>query len=475
MIRLSSRSSSRKFYSGLIIAVIVTACLLLAREPELRLAVPLLVGCTAVMVVMLAVTLYLGEKGALSWSITTILGVALLLRLLFVTAPPQLSDDIYRYLWDGCTLLRGGNPYASAPASVTPSPALSDIHRLINHPQCVTIYPPGAQVVFAGGAAVGGSVGLKALLVLLDMGLCALLVVLLQQLEIPVWRAVLYAWNPLPILEIAGSGHVDGVGLTLLMGAILLILSERKDDPSAALRRWPFYLSGGLLAGACLIKLFPLVLTPVFCLLVPRPRRVTFLAGFVMMSVALTLPFLPPLTNMLVSLEVYARNWEFAGFAFTTLRTLTGSGPVARCLLAGVLVMIVGVVCFRLKKRLNHELTTTGMGLAALAASYTITLSFLMLSPTLQPWYALSLAVLLPFCASPAGLLLCWAVFLTYQVQIAYFISGKWTENLYVTAAVFWAPLIVMVFNFGRNFIRNHSPKEGSGTEPVDISLSDCY
>jgi hypothetical protein len=69
----------------------------------------------------------------------------------------------------------------------------------------------------------------------------------------------------------------------------------------------------------------------------------------------------------------------------------------------------------------------------------------LLLTPTLQPWYALCLAVFLPFCAGPAGLVLCWAVFLTYQVQIPYFITGQWVESPLVTAAVFLGPVTAWV------------------------------
>jgi hypothetical protein len=79
--------------------------------------------------------------------------------------------------------------------------------------------------------------------------------------------------------------------------------------------------------------------------------------------------------------------------------------------------------------------------LQALKTCYIITCAFLMLTPTLQPWYAITLAAFLPFCAGPAGLVLCWAVLLTYQIQIPYFILGQWLENQYVTAAVFLAPV----------------------------------
>jgi hypothetical protein len=182
--------AQNKLSATLVVVILVVAAAVLAVKPELRLAVPLLVGVTAAMTLALAWALYQGERARAAWSPKVILAVALLLRLLFLFAPAQLSDDIYRYLWDGNNLLRGTNPYAAAPSAGKTPPELAAIHSRINHPDHVTIYPPTAQLVFAGGAAVGGTItGLKAFLVLIDMLLCALVIVLLKQLEMPVWRA----------------------------------------------------------------------------------------------------------------------------------------------------------------------------------------------------------------------------------------------------------------------------------------------
>ena len=100
--------------------ILATSCGLLALQPELRLAVPMLIGVTALMAALLAFALYWGEREKVLWSPVVILAVALALRLMFLFAPPQLSDDIYRYMWDGSNLLRGVNPYAAAPAEISP-------------------------------------------------------------------------------------------------------------------------------------------------------------------------------------------------------------------------------------------------------------------------------------------------------------------------------------------------------------------
>jgi len=432
----------------LLLFIIVAGCATLAIAEELRLAVPLLVGVTAMMTIALACALYYGERGWVIWSPFVILAVALGLRLQFLFSPPQLSDDIYRYLWDGSNLLQGFNPYAAAPSDVSPPRALAAIHSRINHPDYVTIYPPAAQVVFAGGASLGGTVtGIKEFLVLLDMGLCALLIMLLKHLEMPAWRAVLYAWNPLPVLEIAGSGHVDGAGFTMLIGSFYLLVINRQSGSRNVAKHWPFLLSGTLVASAGLVKLFPFILAPVLFMLVPARRRLHFAAGFIATLAALVLPFLPHLTRMAASLDAYARNWEFAGFAFNTLRILTGSGSSARLLLLSCFLLVVVVIVLRLAGSVSRTASPVAKARQALEACYAIAMAFLLLTPTLQPWYALFLSVFLPFCPGPAGMVLCWSVFLTYQVQIPYFIMGQWIENPQVTAAVSLAPITAFVLS----------------------------
>jgi len=431
-----------KLCSYSFLSLIIVAYAFLALEGELRLAIPLLVGITATMTIVLAGMLYHGERGGIAWPPYVILAVALLLRLMFLFSPPQLSDDIYRYQWDGSNLLQGINPYAAAPSQVKPPSSLSLIHSRINHPDYVTIYPPTAQVVFAGGATLGNAIiGIKGFLVMMDMVLCALLILLLKRLEMPAWWAILYAWNPLPVLEIAGSGHVDGAGLALMIGSFCPLVITRRNDSANRPQSWPFFFSGALLAGAGLVKLFPFLLTPVLFLLVPARRRLHFLAGFITTLAALILPFLPHLVNITDSLNAYARNWEFAGFVFNTLRTITGSGTYARLILLCCFLLVYIAIILYLIKGIRHDESPITRARRALQSCCAVAMALLLLTPTLHPWYALCLVVFLPFCPGPAGLVLGWVVFLAYQVQIPYFMLGRWIENPQVTAAIFWAPV----------------------------------
>ena len=180
---------------------------------------------------------------------------ALLPRLILLPTRPTLSDDMYRYVWDGRVQAHGLNPYRYAPsASEVSELRLGDhtVWRYINRKDAVTVYPPGAQLAFAAvWRMVGDSVtGYKSVFVLAELAGAALLLGLLRSLGQPLVRSLLYLWSPLLVFEVAHAGHVDGLMLPLLILAFWARLKERP------------WLLGAALGAATLVKLFPALLLP---------------------------------------------------------------------------------------------------------------------------------------------------------------------------------------------------------------------
>jgi hypothetical protein len=430
----------------------------LAVQADLRLAVPTLIGVTAGVIGLLAVALHTGEKGAVNWSPVTIMVVAVLLRSLFLCRHPELSDDIYRYLWDGIRSLTGHNPYSLAPIEVKPqTEALAQLLESVNHARLVTIYPPAAQAIFMAGSALGGSVlGLKVLLVAMDLATCAIIMRLLSRLQLPSWRAALYAWHPLPIIEIAGSGHIDGAGILLFFLALLIAgpVTELSKDPMDTRLKPPtpvvssravyFLLAGLTFACAGLVKLFPLIFLPICLVLLPARGKGLFVIGWLTGTVLLTVPFLPDLKNALVTLAIYVQHWEFGSFAYRTLHGVTSSGNIARWILALVFLFTVAFsyARFFLKQRTSRRAGVGQEGLLpALHVFYGIAIAYLLLTPTLHPWYALYLVCLLPFSTGAAGLTLSWSVFLAYRVLMPDAMLGQWVENDITPFMIWLAPV----------------------------------
>lgn len=434
-----------------IIAIIACSYVFLAFQPVLRLSIPALIGATAVCMVSLAFLHYEEAKGRLALSTATILCFALFFRLLFLFRLPELSDDIYRYLWDGLQMLQGNNPYAAAPFDVRPVDDLSALLLTkINHTRLVTIYPPFAQLVFALGAAVSQSlVGFKALVVILDLATCFFIFKLLARMNLPASRAILYAWHPLPILEIAGSGHIDGVGILLFLLATYILLSKPAgNNVKPAFCHRPTFMTapyvkplvaGIILAMAVQVKFIPLIYLPVLLMATANP--LTLGIGFLTATLIIALPFTPGLTNMFTTLSTYLQNWEFSNFAFRLLRNLLSSGNKTRLILSSLFFsyLLFFTVFFRIKSRGCNRQQKLMLIMKSL---YAITFGFLLLTPTLHPWYAIYLVSLLPFIVGPAGFVLSWVVFLSYRVLISYAIQGQWIESDLIAAVIWFSPVV---------------------------------
>ena len=437
--------------------------LFLAFHRDVASSIPALTGVTALAVILLAVALYVAEREELRISPATILIFALAARLLFVFLSPGLSDDLYRYLWDGLQTLHGNNPYALSPAASIPfDPSSAAILKKVNHPQYCTIYPPGAQAIFAGGAALGGSVvGFKLLLVGLDMATCSVIMALLASMNLPLWRTILYAWHPLPVIEIAWSGHIDGGAILFLLISLLFVIypANKKEGTAAMPFRWKGLIraaaAGAALALSVLTKLIPLIYLPL--LFSAAAARFTLAAAGIVTVTLLSLLFLPDLAHMLTSLDIYLRNWEFSNAAFRSLRTLLGSGDLARSICAFLLTLTIAAATVSFVRKRHGRAIPSASDLAA--SLYVVSLAFCLFTPTLHPWYALYLVAFLPFAAGPAGLVLSWTVFLSYHVIIRYAILGEWTESSLVAAVIWLSPIIATLAAFLGKRLR---PKAGS-------------
>jgi hypothetical protein len=157
--------------------------------------------------------------------------VALAMRLIVLSADPILSVDIYRYVWDGRVQAAGINPYRYIPID----PALEHLRDTLIFPMvdradyANTIYPPVAQFFFLAVTRIAETITMMRLaLIGCEVVTLALLIDLLRRFNKPVTLAVAYAWHPLAVWEIANSGHIDSLMVTLVMlGAWLLVRSRR--------------------------------------------------------------------------------------------------------------------------------------------------------------------------------------------------------------------------------------------------------
>lgn len=178
---------------------------------------------------------------------------AALFRLSIIFSPPYLSDDIYRYVWDGRVQSAGINPYRYIPADESLAQLRDEkIYPNINRRDYAhTMYPPIAEVAFLLITRFSESVTwMKAAMVGFEAIAVWALVQLLISFGFARQRVLIYAWHPLAVWEFAGSGHVDALAIAFIA---LALLARRKRGET---------LTGFLLACATCVKFFPAVLFP---------------------------------------------------------------------------------------------------------------------------------------------------------------------------------------------------------------------
>jgi len=167
-----------------------------------------------------------------------VIGTAIVLRVVLLMTEPLLSTDIYRYVWDGKVQAAGINPYRYIPADQALAVLRDEaVYPNINRPDYAhTIYPPVAQMFFFLATRLGENVtAMKLALLACEAVAVAAIALLLMRLGRPLTRLVAYLWHPLPLWQIANSGHVDALMVALMMLGLWFALSDRPLRGAAAM------------------------------------------------------------------------------------------------------------------------------------------------------------------------------------------------------------------------------------------------
>ena len=370
------------------------------------------------------------------------LGAALVFRLLWLPATPVLSDDFYRFRWDGLLASHGHNPFAETPTQLLQHPPpdsaalpMAELRQLLpqlNSPKYFSVYPPVCQGLYAAASGLypnsqaGFLVVVRLALLLADAGAAALLLWLLPLAGWPARRALAYLLHPLVIVEVAGSVHMEGVVVCFLLLAGALLVHRRTR------------LAAGALALAVATKLLPLLALPLLARQLGRRRYRWFLGVLAATLGALFLPFVSwsLLLHIGLSLDLYFQSFEFNASVFYVLlalgKWLTGHD------LVGGLGPLLGAGAIYLAFRL-----TQGVGrprLAAVPPLLLLTLSgYYALATIVHPWYLVPLVAL--SCFSPLRYARVWAgvAVLSYSAYrtTAYTESG-WLIALEYSIVLAW-------------------------------------
>ncbi len=411
------------------------------------------------------------------WAVL-IVGVAAAARFAVVVVHrPALSDDVYRYVFDGRNLANGINPYLVKPldrlAGVSalaerpfaavrdgpPSleggenwPGEAEVIALVNNPELHTLYLPMSQWVFAAAGSVmrvgwtdpvASARVFRVVFVLADLAIIVLLLMVLATARQSPWWAALYAWHPLPVVEIAGSGHQESLGIVLLVAAIILFTK-------AATKTWRWT---GVLALAALVK--PVVLPVAAVLLKGRPwstwARSLGVGAVVCVIVAGPLLFshgAEPIRNLSSTGERFTLKWAHFGSVYEPmLHVVERSTPawtnddqerLARTICGGVLALVM----------LGIWLWQRNIW----RASAWILLAMVLLSPTAHPWYVLWPLALWPLAPS----LTVWVASLTLTWGYAVLADPvDWSVPWWVMPVAYVPIYAAIVYELAKRLLRS--------------------
>ncbi|WP_350286314.1 glycosyltransferase 87 family protein [uncultured Croceitalea sp.] len=337
------------------------------------------------------------------WNFNFLLITGLLFRLVFIMAEPNLSQDFYRFIWDGELIKNGVNPYLYTPNEIIGGSklVLSEIENskmLFDgmgqlSARHFSNYPPLNQIIFAissflgGGSILGSLIVMRLFIIGADLGILYFGRKLIQNLGASNHLAFWYFLNPLVIIELTGNLHFEGVMLFLFVWSLYLI-SQQKWKLAA-----PVY---GL---AIALKLVPLLFLPLFLKHLGLKKSVFFYLIVGMTCAILLIPFYSPIfiDNYSKTVGLWFSNFEFNASIYNLVKKIGvdfyEAKPWELVKSYGSLVpkIVIAIALLLTFFRQNQQLKTLLTSMLILLTSYYL------LSATVHPWYIIFLVVLCVF------------------------------------------------------------------------------
>ncbi|MEN8857855.1 MAG: mannosyltransferase [Flavobacteriaceae bacterium] len=406
-----------------------------------------------------------------------LVGIAILFRLISLFAIPNLSQDFYRFIWDGRMILEGFNPYISLPKTfidqhnfpINQAIDLFDGMGTLNASH-FTNYPPINQLnfllaaIFAKSSILGSIVTLRLQIILADIGIIYFGKLILEKLKLPIHYIFLYVLNPFIIIELTGNLHFESVMLFFLVWSLYLLLQKR-------------WIWAAILLGISVsIKLIPLLFLPLFFQwftstplsnltstplrqaqrktlsnLTTRPyylkglfKFISFGAIVIVTNIILFLPFLSSelISSYTNSVVLWFRNFEFNASIYYIAREIgylfRGYNEIAIIgkLLPVVTILFLVIITFFRKNKSPQQLITALL----IAISF-----YYFTTTTMHPWYLATLVLLSVFTKYRFPIVWSVVIVLSYQV----YANNPWKENLWFVGLEY---LIVFGFLFWEIF-----------------------
>lgn len=364
---------------------------------------------------------------------------AIAFRLPFLLSIPYLSDDFYRFIWDGYLQNQGINPYQFLPSEIQENIKPGEIFSKLNSQDYYSVYPPLNQLLFrisnflSPNSVLGQVLGLRILLWFFEfwaIWLISRIAIKLNNKQ----TAKLFALNPLLIIETSGNLHFEIVIVFFVLLAIYLF----KKFP----KKW--FASATAIAAAISVKLIPILLLPLILKKLKLPNAILYSFVSVLLVLLSFIPFWNEALahNFFKSVDLFFRNFEFNASIYYLIRALgflsVGYNVIHIAglglkLLSGLLILLIA-------------LKTKDIAKAILS----ILFIYLLFATTVHPWYLIPLIAASIFTNIRFPIVWSYLIFLSY---CAY--SGSvFYENLWIVALEYTLLAGFILFEYKKGLLK---------------------
>ena len=390
---------------------------------------------------------------ASSWGLTyallknsstlSIFWLGLLFRLIFIIALPWLSQDFYRFIWDGLLLQNELNPYAFSPNELIERDALFDSPLKTTlyegmgtlSAQHYSNYPPINQLGFLSAvyafpqSLLGSVVVMRLLLILAEVGLFFVIKKILQHLNLPLSRLGWYFLNPLIILELTGNLHWEGVMLFFFALGWWLLLKQQNFWATIAF------------AFSIATKLIPLLLLPLFVRFQAWKKTVWMALLGCLCLLLLFVPFFKDIgmENYFATLQLWFKNFEFNGSVYYLIRWIGYQikgyniirqwGEISPWIITGMIL----IFAFLKPKKKALEVFTAMLFLMT---------AYYLIASIVHPWYVIPLVFLGLFTRYSFPLIWSMLIPLSYIT----YADPNFQENYILIVLEYTIVIIAMIF-----------------------------
>ena len=360
---------------------------------------------------------------------------SIVLRALFLFSIPNLSDDFYRFVWDGRLLASGNHPFAQLPAyyienNISIQGIDEELLKSLNSPEYFTIYPALSQYVFWLAASLaphsvhGSVLVIKMVIFCAEIGSLFLLRNLIRGFNMPPSRVLLYALNPLVIVELVGNSHLDALMIFFILLAIVFLNSRREAFSAVAF------------SAAICIKIVPVIFFPVIIQRLGWSKAWKFCAITVITSLVLFLPLFDRqiISGFYESIGYYFNRFEFNASIYYVVRWLGwmifGFNIIqfAGVILGGIAFLVIIWIAYHTKQASSASAETLDKDF--FTGLLFVHLTYLLFTTTVHPWYISMLVMFAVLTEFRFVVLWTAMIYLTY----AGYSQHTFSENLWLTA-----------------------------------------